>query len=223
MTNLIFDYDGTLHDSIKIYAPAFRLAYAYLASLSLAGNKEWTDHEISRWLGFSSKDMWNAFMPDLPQSMKDECSGLIGDAMLRFVHDGKAQLYPHALETLQQLITDGYTLIFLSNCKRNYMLAHIEQFHLEHYFSAFYCTEDFAFQAKYEIFNTINRDFSGEFIIIGDRFQDMEIAEKHGLKSIGCSYGYGEKQELLYASATASSVEQIVPSLKLISKLHYSM
>ena len=28
--NIVFDYDGTLHNSIKIYAPAFREAYNYL-------------------------------------------------------------------------------------------------------------------------------------------------------------------------------------------------
>ena len=28
--NIIFDYDGTLHNSIKIYGPAFRKAYEYL-------------------------------------------------------------------------------------------------------------------------------------------------------------------------------------------------
>ena len=30
MTNLIFDYDGTIHNCLKIYAPAFRKAYAWL-------------------------------------------------------------------------------------------------------------------------------------------------------------------------------------------------
>ena len=71
MHSLIFDYDGTLHDSIKIYAPAFRQAYAYLVSLKLAEERTWTDGEISPWLGFSSRDMWNSFLPELPQFYKD--------------------------------------------------------------------------------------------------------------------------------------------------------
>ena len=30
MKGVIFDYDGTLHESIRIYAPAFHRAYEYL-------------------------------------------------------------------------------------------------------------------------------------------------------------------------------------------------
>ena len=29
--------------------------------------KEFTDKEISKWLGFSSIDMWNSFMPNLKE------------------------------------------------------------------------------------------------------------------------------------------------------------
>lgn len=214
MVNLIFDYDGTLHDSIKIYAPAFRIAYAHLVSLGLAENKDWTDAGIRHWLGFNSQDMWNAFLPDLPQYRKDECSQIIGEAMLRFVQEGKAQLYPHVTEVLQQLKNLDYTLIFLSNCKHSYMQAHIEKFHLGEYFSSFYCAEDYAFKPKYEIFNRIKQNNTGEFIVIGDRVQDIEIAKKHGLKSIGCSYGYGEKWELSHSTVVVSKVGDIVLSLK---------
>lgn len=214
MTNLIFDYDGTLHDSIRIYAPAFRLALDHLVSFGITKSKEWSEDEICHWLGFSSKDMWNAFIPDLPQKRKDECSQIIGDAMLQFAHEGQAQLYPHAIEVLQQLNKDGYNLIFLSNCKHSYMQSHIEQFHLDNYFSAFYCTEDFDFKPKHEIFCTIKQNYIGEFIVIGDRFQDMEIAQRHGLKSIGCSYGYGEPWELSYSTMVASKVDDIVLLLK---------
>jgi len=110
----------------------------------------------------------------------------------------------------EQLNKDDYTLIFLSNCKHSYMQSHIEQFHLDNYFSAFYCTEDFDLKPKYEIFNTIKQNYNGEFIIIGDRFQDMEIAQMHDLKAIGCSYGYGEKWELSNSTAVATQVSDIV-------------
>jgi len=209
MANLIFDYDGTLHDCIKIYAPAFRLAYSYLVSLGVADKREWSVGEISRWLGFSAKDMWNSFMPELPKSLKEECSKIIGDEMIHLVAEGKAQLYPHTLKVLKKLKDDGHTLIFLSNCKHSYMDAHINQFHLNNYFSGFYCSEDFDFKEKYKIFKNIKREYKGEFIVIGDRFQDMEIGEKHGVKAIGCSYGYGDLDELKYAERIAFKISDI--------------
>jgi len=85
----------------------------------------------------------------------------------------------------------------------------MDHFHLDDYFSAFYCAEDFGFQAKHEIFGRIQKDIAGDFIVIGDRFHDMEIAQKHGLKAIGCGYGYGQAHELISADFIASSVDEI--------------
>ena len=214
--NLVFDYDGTLHDCIKIYAPAFRKAYAHLVALSLAEERAWPAREISQWLGLSPGAMWDRFLPALPQSRKDECSRIIGGEMLRLVRAGQARLYPGALQTLERL-RGAHTLIFLSNCKRAYMQAHIGYFHLDDYFSAFYCAEDFDFQEKHEIFGMIKQGFAGEFAVIGDRFQDMEIARRYGLKAIGCAYGYGGAQELAAADFIVSGVEEIVPALSALA------
>lgn len=214
MINLIFDYDGTLHDSIQIYAPAFQFAYNHLVALGKASPKEWVENEISRWIGMSSKNMWNSFMPNLSQILKDECSNMIGNKMICLVNEGKAKLYPQALKTLSKLKSKGYNLIFLSNCKHSYMQAHIDFFLLDNYFSAFYSTEDFGFKPKYEIFNTIREKVTEEFIIVGDRFQDFEIALKNGFKSIGCKYGYGSNIELSNATMLVDKPIEILLALE---------
>lgn len=194
--NIIFDYDGTLHNSIRIYGPAFRQAYSYLVKKGYAEERSWCDKEISRWLGFSSKDMWNNFMPNLSNEEKEKCSALIGTSMLQYIKEDKAELYPGAIETLEYLKDKGLNLIFLSNCKIQYMNEHRRAFSLDKYFSSFYCTEEFDFSPKYKIFNSIKEKYKGHFIVIGDRYQDIEIAKIHNLYSIGCEYGYGSKKEL---------------------------
>jgi phosphoglycolate phosphatase len=213
MTNLIFDYDGTLHNSIKIYAPAFRSAYASLVERGFAVPKEFSDQEISYWLGFTAEEMWRSFLPNLPDEERQKCSTLIGAEMLRLISNGTAELYPKAEQVLQSLQDKGYHLIFLSNCKRAYMEVHIQQFQLDRFFSAFYCSEDFCFIPKHEIFPTIQSDFSGDFIIIGDRFQDMDIAKAHKLQSIGCLYGYGTPAEL---ESAAFLIEDLSDLLQLL-------
>ncbi|MPM15050.1 hypothetical protein SDC9_61415 [bioreactor metagenome] len=45
MTNLVYDFDGTLDDTIKIYGPAFKKAYQYLMDKGLAENRGWTNEE----------------------------------------------------------------------------------------------------------------------------------------------------------------------------------
>jgi phosphoglycolate phosphatase len=213
MMNLVFDFDGTLHESFHIYAPAFRLSYGHLVGKGLAPPREWTDTEISRWLGFSSKDMWARFMPKLPQPEKDLCSRIIGNEMVRLIHAGKAKLYPDTLAILQQLKDAGHNLIFLSNCKHSYMQTHREYWGLDQYFSAFYCTQDFGFAPKWQIFSTIRSSCSGSFIVIGDRWQDIEVAVHYDLLSIGCTYGYGNVDELRDATIRVSSTEGILNAI----------
>ena len=213
MINLIFDYDGTLHNSIKIYAPAFRSAYAYLTEKGLASSKDFSDQEISYWLGFTAEEMWKRFLPNLPEEEKQNCSALIGTEMISLVSKGMAELYPQTEHVLQALKDKGYNLIFLSNCKRAYMEAHIRQFQLDRFFLAFYCSEDFGFIPKHEIFHTIQSDISGDFIIIGDRFQDMDIAKAHNLQSVGCLYGYGTLVELKTATLLIEKLSDILELL----------
>jgi phosphoglycolate phosphatase len=210
MTNLIFDYDGTLHNSIKIYAHAFRTAYTYLVDNGFANPNEFTDLEISYWLGFSADDMWKCFLPNLPDEEKQKCSAIIGREMLCLIHKGMAELYPQAEYVLQKLKDFGYNLIFLSNCKHAYMESHIGQFRLHRFFSGFYCSEDFGFIPKHEIFKTIKVNHPGDYIVIGDRFQDMEISVMNNLPSVGCLYGYGSHSELQHATYRIDNLSDIL-------------
>ena len=96
------------------------------------------------------------------------------------------------------------------------MQAHIKAFGLDKYFDDFYCTEDYGFIPKYEIFKDIKAKYNENFIVIGDRYSDMEVADKYGLKSIGCAYGYGTADELEAASAVAHDVKDIYKLVKTI-------
>ncbi|NLB22336.1 MAG: hypothetical protein GX833_03605 [Clostridium sp.] len=82
MANLILDYDGTLHESIHIYAPAFRKAQDYLVANGLAQPRQYSNEEIFVWLGFTANEMWNLFSPQLSEKEKNICSKIIGDHIL---------------------------------------------------------------------------------------------------------------------------------------------
>ena len=105
---LFFDYDGTLHDCIRIYAPAFRRVYPELVTAGFAAPRTFSDPELSQWLGLSVSDMWNRFMPELPQERKDYYGSRIGDEMLRLINGGLAALYPGTEETLEFLRSRGW-------------------------------------------------------------------------------------------------------------------
>ncbi len=193
---IFFDYDGTLHNGLKIYAPAFREAYAYLVENYYAEPREWTDKEISYWLGFAPMEMWNRFMPGIPEETKVTCSGIISSTMKALTEEGKAELYEGSVEVLAYLRRKGYHLIFISNCKSYYKEAHNRMFELDSYFEELIATEDYGFLPKNEIIRSIKGRFEGGHAIVGDRLQDMEAGRDNGMLTIGCSYGYGSAAEL---------------------------
>lgn len=193
---IFFDYDGTLHNSIKIYGPAFRKVYMYLVDQGFAQQREWTDREISYWLGFNPKEMWEKFMPGLDEGIRNKCSQIIGEEMKSLIEKGKPELYEGAIDTINYLKNRGYRLVFISNCKLSYKNAHRILFNLEDYFEDLACSEEYNFIPKYEILRDIKNKYPHEMVIIGDRFQDIEAGKKNNIFTIGCSYGFSLEGEL---------------------------
>ena len=209
MANLIFDYDGTLHNTMKIYELSFRKAYAYLVSIGKAEERVIERNEISSWLGYSGEEMWKRFLPELEQEYRENARRIIGKEMAESLDSGEAELFCGVKEVLTKLKEKGHTLLFLSNCRVRYQERHTQKFGIDKLFDVFYPAEKFGFIPKYEIFRQFRDDFEGDFIMIGDRFHDMEVAEKNNIFSIGCAYGYGNADELKNADVIVNDVREI--------------
>ena len=206
---IIFDWDGTLHNTKRLYGCAFRSAYQWLVEEGYAKEKAYSDDEVSIYLGMNAPDMWKAFMPQLPETVWRQASAIIGREMTDAVLAGKALLYDGVPQLLTQLKESGGRMIFLSNCKHAYMEAHRKVFHLDDWFDGFYCCEDYGFAPKEEIFPEIAAGYEGPYLMIGDRASDKKVAKTHGFAFIGCAYGFGTREELDGADGIAESVEDI--------------
>ena len=209
MANIIFDYDGTLHNSMLTYAPAFRDTMKWLSDSGYIADRQYTDKEISYWLGFNSTDMWGNFHPELDITIRETARKKLGENMAHRLDSGEGALYTGAKEMLTALKNAGHTIIFLSNCRVHYMERAKRLFGLDKWFDHFYCCEEFDFIPKYEIFRRFAPDHKGEYIIIGDRFHDIETAAQNGLRSIGCAYGYGSREELSKADIIVDTIADI--------------
>lgn len=207
--NIIFDYDGTLHNCLLIYAPAFRAISAKLADEGLIPRRSYTDEEVGSWLGLPSAEMWATFAPQLAMEKRREASEFVYRGMISAIEAGKAQLYPGAAGVLAELKAAGHHLFYLSNCQHKYMTAHTAAFKLDTYFDAMYCAEDFGWHSKADIYPEIAAAHPSDYLMIGDRRHDMEVATTHGIPAIGCAYGYGSTDELAPATHIAASVTDI--------------
>ncbi len=207
---IFFDYDGTIHNSIKIYAPAFRKAYDYLIEKEVVSNKIWSDDEISYWLGFSVEAMWQQFMPDLDSKLGDEASKMIGEEMLRLINKGEVVFYDGAVETLSYLKEKGYRLIFISNCSISYRDIARDMLGLGKYFEEMVCSEEYGYIPKHEILSMIKDKYPQKMVMIGDRFQDIEAGTKNGIQTIGCSYGFHRPDELNEADLIINDIKELM-------------
>ena len=141
MTNLVFDYDGTIHNTMKTYAPAFRNTCKWLSDNGYISPEEYSDSQISCWLGFNSTDMWSQFHPELNSEIREKARVMLGKDMAERVDNGEGALFEHAEEILSVLKNNGDNLIFLSNCRVHYMERHKRVFGLERFFNSFYDIE----------------------------------------------------------------------------------
>jgi phosphoglycolate phosphatase len=205
----VFDWDGTLHDTIGIYSSAIRKTLEHLTSLSLPVPKSVSDDELKKYLGVNPPDMWRSFAPELDESFIGPAVSYAGEKLIDGINSGAAVLYPGALEAVKQVRSMGINTVFLSNCTSDYMRCFTRLFALDGLFDAMYCCEDYGYIPKEEIFPNIMSSFPGQYVVIGDRYSDMKCAVAHGTYSIGCLYGFGSYDELACASVTASSPEEI--------------
>jgi len=207
---LIFDFDGTIHDTIHVYFPAFLKGYQYLVDANMAEPRLFTPKQVSIWLGYSSDDMWQAFMPDCPEIYRNKAKSIIGDEMRLQLGAGNGVLYSDAHDVLAQLVERGYKLIFLSNCSEVYMNTAIKVFGLDRYFQQFVCSGQYVKMTKAEILRSLKHTFDAEMAIIGDRFHDIEAGTQNGITTIGCAYGYGESYELKQADTVIHSISSLL-------------
>lgn len=174
---IIFDYDGTIHQTLGIYEPAFRETYQWLTEQKVSEEQKIASSKIAGWLGLNSKEMWDTFMPELDQKYKDQASKMVGERMIEQVRKHKAVWYPGAEKMLTTLKNQGYYLVVLSNCKTAYRKAHWEEFGMKRWFERFYDCESYGFRPKTEIVQDIIREYPGPYLVIGDRKQDLNVPD----------------------------------------------
>lgn len=211
--NIIFDYDGTLHDTAYIYCRGFQKAYDYLALRGYAQPKKLEESKITGYLGVTPVDAWKSEVPEIDEKALNKAVKITGDEMARLVRLGKSKLYDNVTTTLEFLKEKDHRLIILSNCTSEYRKLHMESFQLDRYFYEFYAAESFGYIPKHEIFNTIRSDFPGNYAVVGDRYADLEVAFKHNLLSIGCLYGFPEKGELDDANYLITDISELIKIL----------
>lgn len=211
---LIFDYDGTIHDTLHIYEPVMRETYHRLAQQGYVKEEPLSSARIAGWLGLNAKEMWDDFQPQLADEIKEQAAKRNGDGMVSHVRAHEARWYANARSTLDLLKQNDYPMIVLSNCKIGYREAHWDEFRMERWFDRFYDCESYGFAPKTQIIKEILPQYDAPYVVIGDREKDLACARAAGAVFVGCLYGYGSREELAGADILIKDIGELPEVLK---------
>lgn len=206
---IYFDFDGTLHNTMKIYKSALDDGVKFLKNLGIEP-KNLSPETYHTWLGYNAGEMWKKVLPDADDEIRKKVKILVGKKMQENLNEGKGTLYDGVDETLLELKKRNKTLVFLSNARTSYYETVKKVFKLEKYFDDFLTSEAFKEIPKEEIIKRTMKKYKRNYIVVGDRFFDIQGGIKNGLDTIFCNYGFGEKEEGKEASAKIDDIRELL-------------
>lgn len=181
----VFDWDGTLMDSERQIVQCMQMA-AHDLGLVVP-----TSAEVRVIIGLGLPEAILKLFPLHDRETRDR----IRQAYARhFVAEagGRSELFPGAMELLQDLRARGYLLAIATGKSRLGLDRVLSQVGLIDFFDTTRCADETASKPDPRMLNEILVSlsaFPGESVMIGDTSFDLEMAARIGMPSVGIAHG----------------------------------
>lgn len=182
---IVFDWDGTLMDSIDKIVLCMQQAAKQLQQTIPS------EQSIKNIIGLSLLKAMQQLFPTLSLSEQDALVEAYRQQYNLHQHIG-TPLYPQIKKLLMNLKTQGYTLAVATGKGRNGLNRMLEQSNTASLFSATICADEANSKPDPLMLNLLleklNFDAS-QALMVGDSSYDLEMAENAGMDRLGVSYG----------------------------------
>ena len=193
---LIFDWDGTLFDSIDWIVSCLQSAALK------TGLREPSQREARSVIGLSLKAALDTLYPG-----EDDATAHRLVSHYREVYHTRPLsslgLYEGVPELLHSLRTAGYQLAVATGKARSGLDAALDVTGIRHFFDATRCADETASKPDPLMVEQILDELrvaKSRAIVIGDSLHDLRMAERAGVRSIGVSQGANDHEELMTLS-----------------------
>jgi phosphoglycolate phosphatase len=197
---LLFDLDGTLSDSRPGILNCARHALAGL------GEDVPSDEVLASFIGPPLREMFTTLLGGAGNDRIEDAVHLYRE---RYEGVGlyEAELYDGVVTMLTRA-REGASRLFVATAKaRPFAVRVLDHFGLSGFFDGVYGAElDGRFDAKTELIGhllEVERLAPAGAVMVGDRGVDVRAARANGLPAIGVLWGYGSREELVDAGASA--------------------
>ena len=213
---LIFDLDGTLHDSkllvLKVHEACVTELHYKISNELFLGLFGKPIHEVREELSVNlTNDQISAFL---------DC---YFTKLLEKVNQGEACLYTGSSEVLDILKETGWKLAICTNVHTPFIKVYREIFNLDKWFSGKNTSIYWSGKSNQEnktkewMIQQILKELNSKAaIMVGDRKVDIDAARKNNLTTIGCLYGFGSREELKEADYFLNDIGELPELLQKI-------
>lgn len=207
---ILFDLDGTLTDSGEGIINCASLALEYF------GLPVPSREEMRVFVGPPLHDTFIKF--GVPADKTDEAIAVYRS---RYIPIGKFENipYPGIREMLASLQEQGHKLFVATSKPETTAVEILEHFDLAKYFTQICgAALDRSRVTKEDVIAYLlnQNDVGSEIIMVGDTAFDVIGAKKHGIPTLGVSWGYGDVADMIKAGAVkiVYSAEELLSSLE---------
>jgi len=182
---LVFDWDGTVADSLHHIIGAMEAA---IAAVQLPSRSR---EQIRDIIGLGMHEAANCLFPDIDGGLRQQMVESYS-RHYQAVASGKTALFPQVKDTLEQLRDSGYLLAVATGKSRRGLERAFTDTGIKGFFHTSRCADETFSkphpQMLLEIMQTLDMT-PGQTVMIGDSQHDLQMAANASVPAIAVSYG----------------------------------
>lgn len=178
---VVFDVDGTLHDTFRWWSPTIRSGLQRFAAMHGLQVAMPTDQEAEAVVGMRDAGVWAPFLPEGHKHRWQELRAVVLPMEVEVVSSGVDYLFAGVRPLLQHLRGIGVKVALASNCRRTYMGAMQHGQGLAALTDWQFCLDSPGVQSKTDMLKEAQRAAGAQRVVmVGDREPDLEAARALG-------------------------------------------
>jgi phosphoglycolate phosphatase-like HAD superfamily hydrolase len=175
---VVFDIDGTLHDTFRWWARVIREGLARFGELHGIAMPTPSDREAEAVVGMKDAGVWAPFLPEPHKHRWQELRAVVVPMEVEEVSRGVDYLFPGVRQLLPWLRRIGVKTALASNCRRTYMGGMLAGQGLAALTDCQFCLDSPNVNTKTDMLVEARKAAGGveRVVMVGDREPDHEAA-----------------------------------------------
>ena len=182
---VIFDVDGTLHDTFAWWAPVIRAGVARYAEQTGLEIEQPGVREAEAVVGMKDAGVWAPFLPEGHKDKWFDLRSVVLPMEIEEISRGVDYLFAGIRQMLPHLRSIGVKVALASNCRSEYMGAMMEGQGLRELSDWQFCLDSPRVESKTDMLARAQEAAGAKRVVmVGDREPDHEAAVAHGFPFI---------------------------------------